>query len=348
MSTQCPIDSPSGFVRSGGQARLMSAGNTNFVMIQASVTLCGFGTHKSTTTYASRKYDDTWPKVFQKMVETWTRISDGATSNQTTVCKIDSNNPYKVVTGAGSINIGSVVTTTVTPTLLTITFTDGTFTAQLTGDYIDENSTGAYNPLSGTNGWAYLTGLAKTLLDNYEYQTLNDGYKLKYIGKSSSTVYSYDIEITYENSTMGFVPVAANGFPIRIPESQMGTYGYYPMTQMFSSFQTISEDALRWSASLLATAIQCGACVCAKSYWILAGNYPSTSLYPQTNNHKTIYAEELILDGTTGDFSLGSIVNATGVGTNPITPPVARGFIPEQIVAHGYTFGLFGFRSANA
>lgn len=360
MATPIPPFSPlrsaaQAFCRSPGQARFRGS-QSLFSIVAAVYWFNGFGTFKAagsqpnvagsgTTSHIGDWVTNSdWPNVYNTMTETW--ADGGGTQVTVTECTpdIDLANSKVTTTGSASGISGFIVSVTATGTLITVTYSGGVYTAQLSGTTLAPTSTGPFNP---STDWATLVGIVNTMLGSVSIPSPASGSLWTYIQWQSTTPGYNTFTVDYPTGSpteIGVVCPAINGLPLVLWES---IDSGWMMPSINDNVACLTGTPPQPSNS--------GFCISLKSTWIFNGRSwydPGTIIYAPTsrelNTCRTLYAQEF--DPAT--FSPGLCPIAAGainLAMNFVSPPAPKStvsFGPADVTANltAGTYGLLGFQ----
>jgi hypothetical protein len=236
--------------RSGCQAREGTLKTpSTFQQVIAYIPLYGFGAFNSSSVYGSLVYNDTWPRVYAKLVETWIDDYAGVLKTVTTVfskyCDVGKIS-NTVIYGGGTAEPDSIISTTVTDSLVSVRYFIGqppgshasgygTYTAQLSGTILDTSAGGPFDPTAATNGWQALVDLANAMLDATAIPAST--------APTSGVTALYPISTgtgigSAAGSSLNLITAAFNGLPVR-----GGTVlGYTPPSIYNQAISTIVDS----------------------------------------------------------------------------------------------------------
>lgn len=366
------------FVRSGCQARRRTPGtNSTFKIAAAVVPLWGFGAFDSTSNlcsvssgaswgfYYGRQitgqglvFQNTWPKIYNKLVETWTQGSSTAvrTTEMSPYYDVIMTTTFTRTSNRTFAWSPTVTGKTVTDTLVTVNYDDGaetgcTYTAQLSGTILQPSATGPFDPNDSTYGWDNLVTQALSILSGMSIPASDNTFDVQSLGSSGTVSIGYQCPIL----------AAANGVPVCLGAfNHSGVFMYlsggdnwlqvyYPIYGSIPSITEFPNGALPSPQC----EISVGGCLVLKSEWALNGADLSYITYPtrRSSDHTVIYAEGLVIDSSTGVMSMDIPIQTTS-GTvpysNPVATPATYSFSPSDCSASGTTYGMLGFLGTDA
>ena len=356
------------FVRSPCQARLRySPIPGNAVCILGIIPVWGFGTFAGATAPGLLTYNDDWPFVYSTLTETWTQ-SDGAAQETVSTWSqyVDLNLQVVTTTTGGGIGTFGVTSIVVTSTLVTINYTSG---GTVTGIYTAQITGGPWNPNDGADGWLARALAADGLMAKMDFSdvtifSLPGNSACVSIAPISTAPYwggsAYDG--SYFGSFTGRLwAAAAYGMGLR-SSLVFGVPTNYVQNILGGLILPANISDYTFALDATDPIPNQGGIISMKSIWNINGSNPSPN--PPfgpfvANNHRSIYAEPLVVDATTGVPSLGTVALPSPLIlskppsslSQPVAVPNQYTFTSADVLANipaGKLYGMMGFRSSNA
>lgn len=332
------------FVGSPAQARNIVIPASVFSTVAAAIPLFGFGTFASSQPSITGNWDTSsktynnfgenpptppiayntvWPAIYARCTETWTE-STGTLTYVNTYTQYNDQQPMQTSSSSGSVTGGTVNSVSITPTLLTVVYFGGTYTAQLSGSVLNPSGPGPFNPLDVTYGWAALTAACNAFLNTLAIPPFPVTGLPPVVGSVSQV--SNPLSTGGANNTgVGVWVASMNGFPWITGGSNS------ILTEMFP---VIVDNSNPDDVDNLGGTLQnSGYCTCAKSLWHI--EYGDTA-------HKQLYVQAY----DPSNFLVSGSIAAATAFPSPLSLPTLRTFVPSDVAANSSsTYGILAFKN---